>query len=83
MIVPLSADRPLVDKGARMTQQTRLFMNQVAALGPLQGVGSPEGVVAAVATQTYMDEAGTAGAVVYIKQVNSIGGDKTLGWVLV
>lgn len=83
MIVPLSADRPLVDKGARMTQQTRLFMNQVATLGMKTGTGSPEGVVPAAAEQQYMDLSGTTGSILYIKQVDSVGGDESLGWILV
>ena len=82
-IAPLSADRPLVDKSLRMTQQTRGFMNRIPSLFIEHGHGSPEGVMPASATQMYMDEHGTTGSVLYIKQVDSIGGDKTLGWVLV
>ena len=43
------------------------------------GTGSPEGVVTAGPTQLYMDDAGTAGSILYIKKT---GTGKT-GWVLI
>ena len=82
-ITPPSANRPLLDDQGTMTQQTRKFMNAVARLSILEGSGSPEGVLEARATRLYMDTAGVAGAILYIKQVDSISGDKTTGWVLV
>ena len=81
-ITPPSANRPLLDDQGTMTQQTRKFMNAIARLSPLEGSGSPEGVVEARATRLYMDTAGVAGAILYIKQVDSISGDKTKGWIL-
>ena len=46
---------------------------------PIQGSGSPEGVVDADPTQRYMDTSGSAGSILYIKQSGS--GDT--GWILV
>ena len=81
-IMPPSANRPLLDDQGTMTQQTRKVMNAIARLSILEGSGSPEGVIEARATRFYMDTAGVAGAILYIKQVDSISGDKTLGWIL-
>lgn len=45
----------------------------------LSGSGSPEGVITASPTKQYMDTAGSAGSILYIKKT---GTGKT-GWVLV
>lgn len=45
---------------------------------PIQGSGSPEGVITADPTQRYMDTAGASGSVLYIKQ----SGTGNTGWVL-
>ena len=45
---------------------------------PIQGAGSPEGVVTAKVSQRYMDVSGASEAVLYIKQTGS--GDT--GWIL-
>ena len=74
---------PLVEENRTMTQQTRSFMNAVARLSLLTGSGSPEGVLDATAERLYMDTTGVAGSVLYIKQVDSIARDTTLGWILV
>ena len=52
-------------------------------LQPIIGTGSPEGIVEAPQARRYMDDAGTAGAIYYIKRNADIGGDKKLGWILV
>lgn len=79
----LSANRPFLELSLTMTQQTRRFMNAVARFSILEGSGSPEGVEEARTTRLYMDTAGTAGEILYIKQVDSVAGNKTAGWVLV
>ena len=45
---------------------------------PIQGAGSPEGVVVAEVTQMYMDTAGSSESVLYIKQ----SGSDENGWKL-
>lgn len=45
---------------------------------PIQGAGSPEGVVAAEVTQMYMDTSGASESVLYIKQ----SGSGNTGWKL-
>ena len=82
LIAP-TATEPLVEENRTMTQQTRSFMNAVSRLAMLTGSGSPEGVQEALAERLYMDTSGSAGSVLYIKQVDSIDRDKTTGWVLV
>ena len=82
-ITPPSANRPLLDDQGTMTQQTRKFMNAIARLSILEGSGSPEGVIEARATRLYMDTAGVAGAILYIKQSDSVSGDKKTKWILV
>lgn len=59
------------------------FQFALANLSIITGSGSPEGVIEARATRLYMDTAGSAGSILYIKQVDDIAGDRTEGWILV
>lgn len=52
----------------------------VSDLDILSGTGSPEGVVEAKQKRLYMDEAGTAGAILYIKRDADVAGDRRRGW---
>ena len=75
---------PIVNKDTGLpVDQFRIFLIQVEQRGLLIGTGSPEGVVEAQQGQEYMDDAGTAGAIKYIKRDADIGGDKSQGWILV
>jgi hypothetical protein len=82
-VLVLNVNTPIVDDSLKMTSEFRSFVNAVKLLGIIEGSGSPEGVVEALPTQRYMDTAGTAGAILYIKRDADIGGDKTQGWILV
>tara|TARA_R110002096_G_scaffold152085_1_gene315013 strand:+ start:3315 stop:3563 length:249 start_codon:yes stop_codon:yes gene_type:complete len=73
----------LLDGDGEPTIELRLWVQNITADGLATGAGSPEGVLEARTGREYMDTAGVAGAIKYIKQVNSVGGDKTLGWVLI
>ena len=74
----------IVDGGGKMTTVFQQWTQAINLLPPIVGTGSPEGVVQALQGQTYMDDAGTAGAILYIKRdAADIGGDKTNGWILV
>jgi hypothetical protein len=77
-INPLTRNRPIVDEQLRPLQNLQVFSEQVAALAFLTGSGSPEGVVSARQLRQYMD---TATGQTYIKRVDDVGGDTTLGWV--
>lgn len=83
IIVPPLGVIPVVDQKGYMTASFRAFTTQVAKTAIMSGSGSPEGVVSAESTQEYMDTAGIAGAIKYIKQVDHVGGDTTLGWILI
>ena len=81
--VPLTNIRPIVDANGVTTQESREFFNNLGPLSITSGNGSPEGIVDANPMQFYMDAAGTAGAILYIKRDSDIGGDSTRGWILV
>lgn len=83
MIVPPTQGTPVVDAQGRMTQTFRAWTQGVSRLQILSGSGSPEGVVNAQQTTLYMDTAGTAGAILYIKRDTDVGGDPKQGWILV
>jgi len=82
-IQPPSPSEPVLEDNLTMAQRFRAWTQLVSRLGILEGSGSPDGVIKALPTKQYMDTAGGAGTILYIKQVADIGGDKTLGWVLV
>jgi len=63
----------------RAAEYLRELTRQVNLNETLIGVGSPEGVVEAPTTQKYMNTAGTAGNILYIKRT----GIGNTGWILV
>lgn len=83
MINTLNASQPIVDKSGIMTQNMRVVMSQVVKESLIIGTGSPEGVINAPQGQEYMDDAGIAGSIKYIKRDADIGGDTSQGWILV
>jgi hypothetical protein len=82
-IIPPDPARAILKKNGLMQEPFRLFVTAVAKLSLLQGSGSPEGVVEAEQGREYMDTAGTASSIKYIKRDADIGGDKTKGWILI
>lgn len=83
-ISSLSTDRPIVEPDGSLTVQSRTFFRELAVQATIISTGSPEGVIEAEIGATYMDGAGTAGNILYIKRDADDGaGDKTIGWVLV
>ena len=83
MIIPPNQGQPIVDKNGFMSQVFRAWTQGVSRLEIKDGAGSPEGVVSAPQRTLYMDTAGTAGAILYIKRDADIGGDAKQGWILV
>jgi len=73
----------VVDNRFRPTLPLRRLSADVNAMTIIIGTGSPEGVVEARRTRQYMDSAGVAGAILYIKQVNDVAGNRKNGWILV
>lgn len=83
MITPPNQGQPIVDANGNMSQVFRAWAQAVSRLEILSGSGSPESVVNAPQKTLYMDTAGTAGAILYIKRDTNVGGDPTQGWILV
>lgn len=83
MIIALERFEQVIDESGRLTLRASEFFEELTRItnlnAPLQGTGSPEGVLTAEIGQRYMDTAGAAGSVLYIKQSGS--GDT--GWKLV
>ena len=82
-IVQPTADQPIVEPGGSMSSPMRLWVQQVNGLQVLTGAGSPEGVVSAPITTLYMNTAGGAGSVLYIKRDAAVSADPKDGWILV
>lgn len=82
-INPLSLSIKVVDEKGYPAQSLQVFSELVAKLSIKVGSGSPEGVLEGKQTELYMDTSGAAGAILYIKQLDAIGTDRTMGWVLV
>tara|TARA_R110002020_G_scaffold299426_1_gene515111 strand:- start:1149 stop:1403 length:255 start_codon:yes stop_codon:yes gene_type:complete len=77
------ASQPVVEDNGTMAEPFRLWSQQVTDLQILTGSGTPEGTVSAPITTLYMDTAGGAGAVLYIKRDTDVAADPTQGWILV
>jgi len=73
----------IVDDQGNMQRPFQIWVEQMTDLDIIVGTGSPEGVVEARQTREYMDDAGTAGSIKYIKKLDDVAGDKSLGWILV
>lgn len=82
MIIPPSQQQPIVSKGGFMTAVYRTWTQLVTREQLLTGTGTPETFVEALPGTRYMDDAGIAGAILYIKRDADIAGDKTKGWIL-
>ena len=73
---------PVTDSEGRQTQEFSDWIQEVNLLLPIQGNGSPEGVVPGRQAQSYYDLSAAAGSIHYVKTVDNVGGDDTLGWLL-
>lgn len=81
-IIPPNAQQPIISEAGVMQQVFRTWVNAITRLDLIIGTGSPEGVVSATQGREYMDDAGVAGAIKYIKRDAAIGGDDKQGWIL-
>ena len=82
-ITPPDANRAILNEDGTMEQSFRSWTANVTRLSLIIGTGSPEGAISATQGREYMDDAGTAGAIKYIKRDDNIGGDTSQGWILV
>ena len=74
---------PFVDDGGVLTERNYQIIANLVQLQIIQGSGSPENVISAKTRTLYMDTAGTAGSILYIKRDADISGDTKRGWILV
>lgn len=74
----LDRNTQVVDEAGRPTQALQIFSEEVSRLPPIFGSGTPVSAVEARAGRIYMDT--TDDTKIYFKMVDSVGGDKTLGW---
>lgn len=72
-----------VDDGGVLTERNYQIIANLVQLQIIQGSGSPENVISAKTRTLYMDTAGTAGSILYIKRDADISGDTKRGWILV
>ena len=82
-VTPPTTTRPIIDESGEMVQEMRTWTQIITDQALIIGTGSPETVIEALQGTVYMDDAGTAGSILYIKRDADIGGDKTQGWILV
>jgi hypothetical protein len=79
----LDRSTPVVDESGRPRQNLQMFSEELANMQLIIGTGSPEGQYEARQGREYMDQAGSTGNIKWIKKLSDIGGNKSLGWVLV
>lgn len=79
MLKPLDRFEPAVDSTGKPKQVLQIFSEEVAALAPIIGTGSPEGIYEAKAGRMYFD---SAGETLYFKKLDSISGERRNGWVI-
>ena len=82
-VVQPSSDRPLIEENGAPSGQFNLWLKAISDGALIIGTGSPETVVEAEQRAMYMDDAGTAGNIIYIKRDSDIGGDPKQGWILI
>lgn len=82
-VVPFPNTRPIVDEMGMMTGEVRILNEALFNRIPITGSGTPEGNVEAAEGAVYYDITASTGSIHYVKTANSVGGDRTLGWILV
>jgi len=81
-VTPPTSTRAIIDDFGSMVQEFRTWVQTMTDRSLIIGTGSPETVIEAAQGAQYMDDAGTAGNILYIKRDADISGDKTKGWIL-
>lgn len=82
-ILSPQAAQPITQSNGTMSEPFRAWTQAITRLDLIVGTGSPEGVIEAPITTLYMNDAGTAGSILYIKKLSDIAGDPKDGWILV
>ncbi len=77
------ANERIIDERGMPTAKFFQWLQLATDLDPIVGDGPPEDVQEARSPRFYVDRTASPGSVLYVKQVDSIGGDRKKGWVLV
>ena len=74
--------RATVEESRLPTTEFNTWVQTITDRSLIISTGSPEGVISAIQGAEYMDDAGLAGAVRWVKRDNDDGlGDTTKGWI--
>ena len=82
-VVPLNPSSSLMRQDGSLEPAFQLFSQSLANRALIIGEGAPESVIEASQGALYMNESGTAGAILYVKKSADVAGNKTEGWILV
>ena len=82
-IGPLNPSRSPLREDGSLQPEFQLWAQLLTNRSLIVGTGTPESFIEANQGALYMNDAGTAGAIVYVKRDADIAGDKTQGWILV
>ena len=82
-VVLLNPSNSLMREDGSLQPAFQLFAQSLANRALIISSGSPESVIEANQGALYMDDAGTAGAILYVKKSADVAGNKTQGWILV
>lgn len=74
---------PFVTADGITNQEATLWIENITQLSTANGTGDPNGVISGPIGRAYVDIAAAPGAVFYVKQLNDVGGDTSLGWILI
>ncbi len=77
-----SPTRPLLREDGTASQEFNSWVQTITDRSLIISTGSPEGVISAIQGAEYMDDAGVAGSIRWVKRDNDDGlGDTTKGWI--
>ena len=82
-VVSLNPSNSLMREDGSLQPAFQLFAQSLANRALIISSGSPESVIEANQGALYMDDTGTAGAILYVKKSADVAGNKTQGWILV
>ena len=77
-----TSSRPAVDDSGILSNEMVVWVQTITNRTLIISTGTPEGVISAAQGAEYMDDAGLAGSVRWVKRDNDDGfGDTTKGWI--
>ncbi len=82
-VVTLNPGRSPLRADGSLEPAFQLFTQELANRALIIGSGVPEGVTEASQGALYMNDLGTAGAILYVKKSADVNGDRKEGWILV